>query len=299
MSTPSPRRSSRIANSKRAAYAPNAFNKIPGKKRHSLVEPQPPTAPQTLYLRVNRRFLLLLPDAPEDQPSPPLPGTRGNLNVIIADLPDLRPFTGDTVDWLIKVARLIFQPLGTSSLYTFTTRSVEWWLDREMQLPLWRVVLPGEQLRATIYEFRPNDNALIALTKRILRHTRSVTTNVSTPRATQFSHALRKRDRGCIITHQPMERVLISSHLIPRRLGNLGVQSVVQRFTGLATVVDRYDPAIGISLFSGLEPLVDSFELGFWNNGPVSLLPFYFLYTITSMFCVRPNMLSTVLSTCL
>ena len=171
--TSPPRSSSRIA--KGAAYVAKAFNKIPGKKSHSHVEPQshrlPTTnagAPQTLYLRVNRQFLLLLPDVtdyqPNPQPLPPLPGTTGNLNVIVADLPDLRPFAGNTVDWLIKGARLIFQPLGTSSLYTFTTESVEWWLGREMQLPLWRAVLPGEQLSATIYEFRPNNNALIELT---------------------------------------------------------------------------------------------------------------------------------------
>jgi hypothetical protein len=49
------------------------------------------------------------------------------MNIIIADLSELRPFAGDTVDWLIKIARLILEPLGTSELYTFTTRTVEWW----------------------------------------------------------------------------------------------------------------------------------------------------------------------------
>src|ERR1700733_1136494 len=215
--TSPPRRSPRIARG--AAYIANAFNKILGKnlkKRHSHVEPQPhrlPTtdagAPQTLYLRVNRQFLLLLPDATDDQPNtqplPPLPGTTGNLNVIIADLPDLRPFAGDTVDWLIKVARLIFQPLGTSSLYTFTTESLEWWLDREMEPALWRPVVQGEQLRATIYEFRPDNNTPITLT-RSLRHMRSVTTNTSAPQATAFSGALLRRDQSCIITRYAIQR---------------------------------------------------------------------------------------------
>jgi len=49
-----------------------------------------------------------------------------------------------TVDWLIKLARLIFEPLGTSSLYTFTTETVEWWLDKEMEPSLWRKVEHGE-----------------------------------------------------------------------------------------------------------------------------------------------------------
>jgi len=127
--------------------------------------PTEPEPPQTLYLRVNRKFMLLIPAATEDkpnpQPLPPLPGTTGNLNVIVADIPDLRPFAGDTIDWLIQLARLIFEPLGTSSLYTFTTETVEWWLDRETEPSLWRKVEHGEQLRATIYEFRPDNDALI------------------------------------------------------------------------------------------------------------------------------------------
>ena len=63
----------------------------------------------------------------------------------------LRLFAGNTVGWLIKVARLIFEPIGTSSLFTFTTESFKWWLDRDMEFRLWKRVTPGEQLRATIW----------------------------------------------------------------------------------------------------------------------------------------------------
>lgn len=112
----------------------------------------PTTAPSPpmLYLRIGRRFLNQLPAATEEQPDPqpipPLPGTTGNLNVIITPLPDLRPFSGDTVDWLIRVARMTFEPLGTGSLYTFTTGTVESWLEREMVQEQWRTVQDGEQL---------------------------------------------------------------------------------------------------------------------------------------------------------
>jgi hypothetical protein len=228
---------------------------------------------------------------------PPLPGTTGNLNIIIADLPDLRPFAGDTVDWLIKVARLIFEPLGTSSLYTFTTESLEWWLDREMIPALWRPVVQGEQLRATIYEFRPDKNTPITLTRRSLRPMRSVTTNSSAPQATAFSGALLRRDQSCIITQCAIQKVLAASHLIPRRLGDLGVQSVIQRFTGPSTIVDRYDPALGVSLFLPLDAYVDSYDVGFWNNGPVSL--FIFRTVSHSYFGARTNMSSTILLTSL
>jgi hypothetical protein len=199
------------------------------------------------------------------------------LNIIIANLLDLRPFAGDTVDWLIKVARLIFEPLGTSSLYTFTTESLEWWLEREMEPALWRKVVHGEQLRATIYEFLPDNDALITLTRMSLRQTRSVTTNTSLPRAATFRDELLRRDGACVITQHTLVALLVASHLIPRRLGNSGVQSIIQRFTGSSTPVDRYDPTIGVFLFSALDILADSYQLGFWNNGPVSLLTFHTL----------------------
>jgi hypothetical protein len=100
---------------------------------------------------------------PTPLPSPP--STTGNLNAIIASLSDLRPFAGDTVDWLIRVAQLIFEPLGTSSLFTFTTDTLELWLNKDMEPTLWRRVEAGEQLRATIYEFPSDNDALIMLSK--------------------------------------------------------------------------------------------------------------------------------------
>ena len=140
MTTPSstslPRRSSRLS---------KGISHIPKKPGSQLSNPY---APQTLYLRVNYKFLVPLPTATIDQPNPqpfhPLPGKSGNLNVIIANLPDLRPFAGDTVDWLIQVARLIFEPLGMSSLYTFTAESLESWLEKEKDPWLWRRVEHGE-----------------------------------------------------------------------------------------------------------------------------------------------------------
>jgi hypothetical protein len=148
-------------------------------------------------------------------------------------------------------------------------------LDREMQPPLWRKVVHGEQLRATIYEFRPDNDTPITLTRKSLRHSRSVTTKTSGARATTFRNALLRRDQACIITQHTMDALLVASHLIPRRLGDLGVQFVMQRFTGPSTISDRYDPAIGVLLFSPLDILAESYQLGFWNNGPVSLLIFH------------------------
>jgi hypothetical protein len=59
---------------------------------------------------------------------------------------------------------------------------------------------------------------------------------------------------------------------MPRRLGDAGVQSAFQRFTGSIATVDRYDPLVGVPLLQTLDTLVDTYLLGFWNTGPVSLL---------------------------
>jgi len=189
-----------------------------------------------LYLRVDRANLYRFPAPTAVQPNPdplqPLPGTTGHLNAMIASLADLHPFAGDTADWLIRVARLIFEPLGTGTLHTFTTDTLQSWLNRDMDLS-WVQVEPGEQLRATIYEFRPNDTPIM-LSKMSLRQGRSVTTpNTSRPQAIAFRDALNARDGACIISQQTNHPALIGSHLAPKRLGDAGVQSVIQRFTDL------------------------------------------------------------------
>jgi len=209
---------------------------------------------------------------PTPLPSPP--STTGNLNAIIASLSDLRPFAGDTVDWLIRVARLIFEPLGTSSLFTFTVDTLDSWLDRDMDLTQWRQVEQGERLRATIYEFRPDNNAFITLSKMSLREgsVTSATTNMSRPRATAFRNVIHERDRKCVISQNPW--ALTASHLVPKRLSDAAVTSVVRRFTGSDAAVTRFDPIIGVLLLLTLHERLRCYEMGFWNAGPVSLLSF-------------------------
>jgi hypothetical protein len=97
----------------------------------------------------------------------------------------------------------------------------------------------------------------ITLTKMSLRHTRSVTTDTSIPQATAFRDALLRRHQTCVITQQPLQQSLVASHLIPRRLGDAGVQSAFQRFTDSSTIVDRYDPLIGVPLVGTLDLFTD------------------------------------------
>jgi hypothetical protein len=134
--------------------------------------------------------------------------------------------------------------------------------------------MPGEQLRATIYEFRPDNGSFISLTRMSLRQSRSVTTNTSQPQAAAFRATLLARHPTCVISHHAIQRMLIASHLMPRRLGDAAIRSSVERFTGSPNIVQRYDPLLGVPLVSTLDTLVDGYELGFWNCGPVSHLTF-------------------------
>ncbi|KAF8340833.1 hypothetical protein F5887DRAFT_1160371 [Amanita rubescens] len=281
------RRSSRIAVQRPTTSKKSGKPSKGRKPSHSHAkkpDPQPPTpstppapAPQRLYLRVSREFLNQLPaptaDQPDPEPLPPPPGIGGHLFVIIQDIEDLRPFAGERVDWLIRVARLMFEPLGNSHLFTFTgditEDTVQLWINMDMVPAQWRQVQQGEPLRPTIYEFRPNNNAPITLSKMSARQSHSVTTNTSQPHADAFRDAIRARDTRCIITGHPRFRAVTASHLIPKRLGDVAIRSVVQRFTGLdASGVTRFDPRLGVLLVKHMDSMVDFYELGFWHSGP-------------------------------
>ena len=112
----------------------------------------------------------------------------------------------------------------------------------------------------THHIFCPENNAFIMLTKKSSRRGRSVTTHRLTPQATTFRDKLVPCHRTCIISQEPLLETLFASHLIPRRLGDVAIQSAFQRFTGSATIVSRIDPLIGVSLFSGLDTWVKSYS---------------------------------------
>ena len=258
---------------------PKRLSRRSGKQRADTPGEVETSPPQMLYLRVNKKFLNLLPEAtdlqPQPQPIPPVDGTTGNLNIIVAGLSSLDPYTGGASDWLLAVARLILDPHDAGSLYVLMPEeSVQDWLEREIEddLSRWTVVQPGQPLRATIYELRPANNAHFTPVKMSIRHARSMTSSGSANRATLFRDALLRRDTTCIITGAPDHPFLVASHLIPRRLGDAGVQAVVQRFTGSNDPVDIYDPRLGVLLSGPMDAAVDVYWVGFWPMGNVRLL---------------------------
>jgi hypothetical protein len=226
-----------------------------------------------VYLRVNRR-LLLIPNPPtENQPNPPSSqpalGETGNLNVIAGLLLDIQTFAGTTVDWLIRVARLILDPRGVGILYTFQTGTVKYWLNREMT-DSWRQVRAGERLVATIYEYRRLDGQPMDLTRICDCQIKSVPTHPTREEA-EFRDSILAQHTKCIISRASYDRTLTASHLIPACLGDDGVEYIFERFTGLSTPVTRHHPSIAVPLNLFLDAFVATFGLGFWNSGDVCL----------------------------
>ena len=71
-----------------------------------------------LHLRMHRSFLCQLPDSHLAPPLTPIPNVEGHLTVISADLSAVKPYVGDSVDWLIKIENVLFDPRGNGALYT-------------------------------------------------------------------------------------------------------------------------------------------------------------------------------------
>jgi hypothetical protein len=106
-----------------------------------------------------------------------------------------------------------------------------------------------------------------------------------------------RRDQSChIITQYAILRVA-ASHLIPRRLGDLGP---ICHTTLYWSLYYSYSGQIRSCLrcfssyrWTHMWIVNINYGVGFWNNGPVSL----FIFRIShSYFGARTNMLSTVLS---
>ncbi len=188
-------------------------------------------------------------------------------------------FTGDSVDWLIEMARRILDPMGNSTLHTFQTDSVQYWFARPKD-NTWRAVQVGEPLSATIYEYcRPNQQ-FMQPTRRSLRQAKSLTTVTSQNQSAAFRTTLLNRHPACVISGIPIPRLVTASHLMPKRLGDAAIQSVFTTFTGLNTPVRRFHEFMGITLSKNLDSLVDNYELGFWHRGGVGLI-------LCKLYCVN------------
>jgi len=125
----------------------------------------------------------------------------------------------------------------------------------------------------TIYEYRRLDGQAMEPTRICDYHgkakSESMTTHTTRDQEKEFRNALLVRHPQCIVSQLSIPRTLSAARLIPRCLGDNGVQYIFQRFTGLPTPVTTYHQSIGVTVNLLVADLMDTFELGFWDMGNV------------------------------
>lgn len=215
---------------------------------------------ESVYIRVRHAVLLPI-QTPTSTTSPAYPPLTGHIYLIEGTLDNIKRYAGGTVNWVVKVAQLLCDPLREGQLYTHTTETSSHWytLDRTSG---WRRVVLGDPLQPGIYEFEPVSP--IHLSRIGERRNLSKTARGDEPSSAQFCEDLIARDGKCVVCHT---NPVIASHLIPRRLGTDGAKAAVERFCGTrdAVGVHRFDPRIGILLFVGLAKYVECYQVGFYH----------------------------------
>jgi hypothetical protein len=174
-----------------------------------------PSESEMIYIRIRQTLILPILTSTSNPPyhspsgsSHPVSG--GHLYVIAGTFNDISHYAGNTAEWILNVARLIFDPLGTGSIYTHTTGTTSEWLSLDKTSD-WQLVAPGDPLRTNIYEF-DSDSPIIP--SRISdRYNHSRTTLGSTSSASTFKTHIRQRDGDkCVVSEIDIR--LRASHLI-------------------------------------------------------------------------------------
>ena len=193
------------------------------------------------------------------------PSAPRHLYLIEGTLDDIARYAGDTVNWIIKVSDLICDPSGAGRIYTHTHGTPSYWYDRDRDAD-WRRVTLGDDLLSGIYEFDPNN--LITLSQICGRSVHSVTSSGATTSASTFRRQLEQRDVGCVVTRSNLPRLLVASHLVPKRVGDEGAKVIMERFVGVGEGRDihQFHPSLGILLAKNLDAFVDCNEIGFYHE---------------------------------
>lgn len=234
----------------------------------------------TTYLRISTHLLLDLPPAPNPHSSTAVASQPPNITAeplsphhvytIATPLTKLLPYSGDTVAWLLRIARLFFQPREQGTLWTHKYGTAQEWLQGELDDKQWRVVQPHEMLQGRIYEFRPQNDERVLLTMKSIRNKKSLTTRgpgSSSNQSKVFKAALIRRDQGCIVTKSPVDDFFEASHLVPKRMGDSVTAKIVSQFAGedALSKPTRFHPAVGMLLSLELNAWMSSYGIGFYR----------------------------------
>jgi hypothetical protein len=250
-----------------------------------MTEPPPPSKKKKVLHKVFSqtlsRFRKIKPPVPTGQPSsssqPVLTGqpssssqsdTTNHLYLIKGSFEDITRFAGFSVDWVIKIAHLLCDPLGVGHVFTHTTGTAAEWYHFD-RTATWQEVLFGAQLQPGIYEFVPTWP--IILSKISLRQgCHSIPDPGFEPTAKAFCTLVVERDAGCVV-HRCL-RPVKASHLIPKRLGSSAIQDIMAQFAlGHADVAQvdyahQFDPRIGVTLSNNLDEWVNQFDVGLYHT---------------------------------
>jgi len=195
------------------------------------------------------------------------PGDETVLTMISVPLNTLQLFAQDC-QWLQHIAKFLFNVPGQ------VTRQ---------QGQNWVAVLPNQAIQAVEYRFQPTyvGGLSIYLTRYMVAAQTLVPDlqNMAGQQApnykgTDFDAGVETReDNRCIISKLHRRTYpSVHSHLIPKALGPIGVQHVLQRFMGPNPPAwagnanfPEWDYHIGILLFRNYDSSVNDFTLGFYR----------------------------------
>ena len=161
---------------------------------------------QFIFVRICNALLRPIPNPANPNPHANLNSNApGHLYLITGTYEDIQRYAGTTVDWIIKVAQLICDPLGGGDVYTHTTGTssdCQWYpLHRTSA---WQRVVQDDSLHPGIYEFVPSTGPIL-LSKISERKTHSVTTLGSLSSSATFERHIRLREgNACGVTRIPI-----------------------------------------------------------------------------------------------
>ena len=205
---------------------------------------------------------------------------------------DIARFAGTTVEWIIRVAHLLCDPLGNVHVFTHTTGSLSDWYSSD-RTPSWQEVTHGDQLLPGIYEIEITHPIVIS---QICEQDKiSVTTTEPAFNATAFHDLLIKCDAICVVSGS--EAPLKASYLIPRHIGSDRARDIMEQFADVteATGIHNYDPRIGIMLFKGVGYWVDHFQVGFYHIAVSHQMQLFIM--LPNIACHRMILIPSTIST--
>jgi hypothetical protein len=162
------------------------------------------------------------------------PLVADHICVLRSKIQEISPLTGDTAKWLMKISKLIFDPLGQGELFTLSMQHMD---DSEVSEPLWVKVQETDQIQPQINEY-PSE-APLTLAKISFRTDDSRTSKPHREESAHLHTELLERDQVCAISGIDDEAVLAVSRLIPKRMSDSGTLAVGKRASDDSTRPSR------------------------------------------------------------